>query len=118
MSEQYTAQEMLEASEFFERNAEMVRRVVKSNSVLANIHEVIPMLRQAADMMELEEERKRRRKKKYEYVVKYISGCGLHCKVSFNTLDEANSFIRNSIASGKRICRREVGEWEEVKDGE
>lgn len=74
------------------------------------------MLRQAADMMEREEKRKRRPKKKYEYVVKYISCVGSHCKVSFNTLDEVNLFIRYSIASRKRIYRREVGKWEEVKE--
>ena len=54
MSEQkrYTAQEMREAADFFVRNAEMVRQKVISNAILANIHDLIPMLRQAADMVE------------------------------------------------------------------
>lgn len=48
----YTAQEMREAADFFVRNAEMVRQKVLSNATLANIHDSIPMLRQAADMVE------------------------------------------------------------------
>lgn len=53
-SKTYTAQELREMADFFDRNAEMVRRKVLSNAILANIHEVIPMLRQAADMIERE----------------------------------------------------------------
>lgn len=54
MSEQktYTAQELREAADFFVRNAEMVRQKVLSNAILANIHDLIPMLRQAAEMQE------------------------------------------------------------------
>lgn len=54
MSEQkrYTAQEMREAADFFVRNAEMVRQKVLSNAILATIHEVMPMLRYAADVVE------------------------------------------------------------------
>ena len=48
----YTAQEMREAADFFVRNAEMVRRKVLSNTILANIHDLIPMVRQAADIQE------------------------------------------------------------------
>ena len=51
-SKTYTAQEMREAADFFVRNAEMVRQKVLSNAILANIHEVIPMLRQAAEIQE------------------------------------------------------------------
>lgn len=50
--EMYTAREMREAADFFVRNAEMVRQKVLSNAILANIHEVVPMLRQAAEMRE------------------------------------------------------------------
>ena len=48
----YTAQEMRDAADFFVRNAEMVRQKVMSNAILANIHDLIPMLRQAADIQE------------------------------------------------------------------
>lgn len=48
----YNAQEMREAADFFDRNAEAVRQKVLSNAILANIHEVIPMLRQAAAIRE------------------------------------------------------------------
>ena len=48
----YTAQELRESADFFVRNAEMVRQKVLSNAILANIHEVIPMLRQAAEVVE------------------------------------------------------------------
>ena len=48
----YTAQEMREAADFFVRNAEMVRRKVLSNTIIANIHDLIPMLRYAAEIVE------------------------------------------------------------------
>ena len=48
----YTAQELRDAADFFVRNAEMVRQKVLSNAILANIHDLIPMLRQAAEMQE------------------------------------------------------------------
>lgn len=51
-SKTYTAQEMREAADFFVRNAEMVRRKVLSNAILANIHDLIPMLHQAAEIQE------------------------------------------------------------------
>ena len=48
----YTAQELREAEDFFVRNAEMVRQKVLSNAILANIHDSIPMLRYAAEVVE------------------------------------------------------------------
>ena len=51
-SKKYTAQELREAADFFVRNAEMVRRKVRSNAILANIHDSIPMLHQAAEIQE------------------------------------------------------------------
>ena len=48
----YTANEMRDAADFFIRNAEMVRRKVLSNTILANIHDLIPMVRQAADIQD------------------------------------------------------------------
>lgn len=112
----YTAQEMREAADNFWVGGVICEVKDKDGRVVKHIkHDaVIAMLRQAADIME-REKREMRRKKKYEYSVKYISGCGLHCKLSCNTLDEAYSFVRNSIASRKRIYRREIGEWEEIE---
>lgn len=52
----YTANELREAADFFVRNAEMVRRKVLSNAILANIHDLIPMLHQAAEIQERCEE--------------------------------------------------------------
>ena len=52
----YTAQEMREAADFFVRNAEMVRQKVLSNAILANIHDLIPMLRHSAEVVERCEE--------------------------------------------------------------
>ena len=108
MPRQYTAQEMREAAEFFERNAEMVRWVVKSNSVLANIHETISMLRQAADAMEREEKRER----KYQYGVVF-GGDGIDRDYIFDSEECARTVAGDSL----QVVRREVGEWEEVKDG-
>ena len=51
-NKKYTAQELHEAADFFVRNAEMVRQKVVSNAILANIHDLIPMLRQAAEVAE------------------------------------------------------------------
>ena len=51
-SKTYTTQEMREAADFFVHNSEMVRQKVLSNAILANIHDSIPMLRQAADVQE------------------------------------------------------------------
>lgn len=48
----YTAQEMRDAADFFVRNAEMVRQKVISNMILANIHDLIPMLRHSAEVVE------------------------------------------------------------------
>lgn len=48
----YTPKQMMEAAQFYERNEERVRRVVLSNNVLANIHETIPMLKYAAEVIE------------------------------------------------------------------
>ena len=48
----YTANELREAADFFVRNAETVRRKVLSNAIIANIHDVLPMLRYAAEIQE------------------------------------------------------------------
>ena len=98
MDKIYTAQEMRETADFFVRNAEMVRRKVLSNAILANIHESISMLRQAADMME----RKENHKKRYEYATTMSDGSPSQTHYS-------------SHIFGFHAFRREVGEWEEVK---
>ena len=48
----YTANELRDAADFFVRNAERVRRKVLSNEIIANIHDLIPMLRYAAEIVE------------------------------------------------------------------
>lgn len=65
------------------------------------------MLRQAADMME--------REKKYEYAVEYedLYHGGWSVYKNGLTLDEAQKL---STESWSRIVRREVGDWEEVKN--
>ena len=111
MSKIYTAAEMREMADFFDRNAEMVRRKVLSNAILANIHEVIPMLRQAADMME-----SKKRKRKYEYALKWGDGV-IECKSDSikRTKERENGLNRRLVEPCVSIVRREVGEWEEVK---
>ena len=94
----YTAQEM--------------RKVAKSlSSSEVNLcfdkRDIAAMLRQAADDMERE-----KREKKYEYAVKES---GSHILPVHS--DYANPF--DGLARGDDHCaivRREVGEWEEVKD--
>lgn len=51
-SKKYTAQELRAAADFFVRNADGVRQKVLSNVILANIHDLIPMLRYAAEIQE------------------------------------------------------------------
>lgn len=55
---QYTPKQLMEAAQFYERNEERVRRVVQSNNVLANIHETIPMLKYAAEVIKRANERR------------------------------------------------------------
>lgn len=112
MSEQsrYTAQEMRDVADFYERNAYQVRAKVMSNSILANIHESVAMLRQAADAMEREE-----REKKYEYAIEWHNGV-----IERGTFNRARALseVKGSNIHGVvcKLVRREVGEWEDVKD--
>lgn len=99
MDKIYTAQEMRETADFFVRNAEMVRRKVWSNAILANIHESISMLRHAADIMEC---KSKRENKKYEYATTMSDGSPSQTHYS-------------SHIFGYHTFRREVGEWEEAK---
>lgn len=111
----YTAQEMRETADFFYRNAEMVRRKVLSNAILANIHEVIPMLHQAANAMERKKKREKKREKKYEYSVHPADVYGVF---QHRSAAELNVNFFKAIGVRAHLVRREVGEWEEVKDGD
>lgn len=90
MSKIYTAQDMREEAEFQE-------------GCHGKPNIIATMLRQAADALE-REERRVKREKKYEYATVLASGkpSSIH--------DE--KFIRDY-----HCFRREVGEWEEVRDG-
>ena len=72
----------------------------------ANVEELVgrpwvaAMLRQAADMIE----REARREKKYEYAIKFDDG------------DIGCIHSEYPMHSCYKLVRREVGEWEEVKE--
>lgn len=92
MAKTFTAQEMrraanLLASEYF-------------------CNDAIAMLRQAADAMESEA----KREKRYEYAKMFFDGT-----VS-SRHNESPEEIEEDIFNDRRIARREVGEWEEVKE--
>ena len=73
---------------------------------------VVEALRQSADMIE--------REKKYEYSILYIvdDGSVFHDGRNFDTLDDAKDNVDVCGYDGVKFTRREVGEWEEVEDGE
>ena len=70
------------------------------------------MLRQAADALEREETRE----KNYQYAVKWN---GVAISYISSTAEEARNAVKELNADGltiARLVRREVGEWEDVKD--
>lgn len=95
MSRRYTAQDMRETADDFENYSDM------DESVIAD------MLRQAADDMEREE----KREKKYEYAEKFKEGMVAY-------LHRDRPIDHGEMWPGSIAVRREVGEWEEVKDGQ
>lgn len=66
---------------------------------------VIESLRQAADMME--------REKKYEYGVR-IGENQIDCDRDY--IFESKEYARTVAGDSLQVVRREVGEWEEVRD--
>lgn len=104
MAKVYTAQEMREFANCndsaYARNPSLCSSAVSA------------ALRQAADALE----RGEKREKKHEYAVYFVYECGVDGEEHFKTLDDAKSFVRRSVISRATISRREVGEWEEVRD--
>lgn len=92
MDKSYTAQEMREEAIIFEARG-------GSSNIAAMLH-------QAADAIE----REARRKMKYEYTERYMNGC-LSAYVSRSLVAARACMLQFST-----ILRREVGEWEEVKE--
>lgn len=93
MSRRYTAQDMRIAAKSF----------LCSEVSLIDKRDIAEMLRQAAEMME--------REKKYEYAVRTPTGW-IDEEATQNTLEDIKLFYED----GDTIVRREVGEWEEVKE--
>lgn len=115
MARKYTAQDMRELADrmFDYRNDAFGLEIYdcRSNSVDCDAtHDVICMLRQAADEME--------RERKYEYSQRrHDEKLGidivdmLHCSSLEGALDLHGRWNKNMP-----IVRREVGEWEEVEE--
>lgn len=101
-SKRYTAKEMRERAEIIE-NAFLDMPTAE-------------MLRQAADMMEREE----KREKNYEYGIRYCvdDGSVFEDERHFDSLKDAKDNADVSGYDELKFDRREVGEWEEVEDGE
>lgn len=93
----YTAQELREAADFFVRNAEMVRQKVLSNAILANIHDVVPMLRQAAEMRERADAVLAKAKKANETQMSF----GCHSCVD-NYIKEINYILRGDAGKEEK----------------
>ena len=100
----YTAQEMREMANREKFKCSFVTRTLNGGIILDCTSDVCAMLRQAADALEREE----KREKKYEYAEKYSEGY-------VSCIHEQSMLIHCNFGVA---VRREVGEWEEVKDGE
>lgn len=74
------------------------------------IDEAVAMLRHAADMMELEE----KREKKFEYAARYFDGYtpSFHYRSMEDLRDGEMPFAGDKFT----VIRREVGEWQDVKE--
>lgn len=94
MDKSYTAQEMREEARIFEARG-------GSSNIAAMLH-------QAADEIEREE----RREKKYEYAVKWNDGLITQISQTFPCKGELDAIRKYNLT----VVRREVGEWEEVKE--
>lgn len=107
----YTAQEMRDrANEFDEYLNSTSHFAIEEIDEDARV--LSAMLHQAADALERE-----KREKRYEYAVEYedLYHGGWSVYKNGLTLDEAQKWATESWS---RIVRREVCEWEEVKNGQ
>ena len=100
-SKTYAAQEMRDVAECLHYNSP-TKLTIKAAA----------MLRQAADMME--------REKRYEYAVMYtaLNGRGCISAVRAHCIAASKNILSLYKDENANIVRREVGEWEEVRDGE
>lgn len=105
MSKIYTAQAMREMASREKFKCSFVTRTLNGGIILDCTSDVRTMLCQAANALE--------REKKYEYAVKYWhrNGGGYELE-HFDTLETAKEVSSGSL----KILRREVSEWEEVKE--
>lgn len=106
--DRYTAKEMRELAEMIDHGGAFTLTdpsIVESN---------VAMLRQAADDME--------REKRWEYAVMYtaLSGCRCISPGRADCIAATKNILSlyNKECEDANIVRREVGEWEEVKNEE
>ena len=106
----YTAKEMREAADTFWVGGVICEVKDEDGRVVKHIkHDaIIAMLRQAADALDREE----RRKKEYEYSYMFLDG------TVASAHRESPRMVFGDTVHGRTVVRREVGEWEDVNDGE
>lgn len=121
MAKVYTAQEMREMADRIWDYETMSKGLELCDNELEQVdceatHDLIHMLRQAANAME----RKKKREKRYEYTIRYVvdDGSILFDERWFDSIDDARSNIDVDGYESVSIVRREVGGWEEVKNEE
>lgn len=102
MSKKYTAGEMRQMAGYIEYE--------RSVQYFSDVEKISAMLRQAADALE------RERKHEYEYAARYFYPSGVIATAYiFDNQTDAELFSVSRDGAKKIICRRSVGEWEEVK---
>ena len=113
-SKTYTAQEMRELADAIAGDlCDNGHRSVEYT--YDDLIPVIESLHQAADAMEksLEQHDNERRGKKYEYGVR-IDGNKIDCDRDY--IFESEQYARRVAGDYLQVVRREVGEWEEIRD--
>ena len=127
MSRKYTAQEMREMASTIE-DKRVICSVENSGDtddrgLEIYYHEshygecltVAAMLRHAADAMEREEREKK--KYQYQYAARYFYPSGsIATDYPFDNPTDAKLFSFPREGAKKIICRRKIGEWEDVKE--
>lgn len=122
MAKVYTAQEMRELAGKIWDYETMPKGLELCDNELGQVdceatHDLIGMLRQAAELMEREE--KKPKKYQYQYAARYFYPSGVIATDHiFDNPTDAIHFSGSREGAKKTICRREVGEWEEVKDAD
>lgn len=110
MAGQYTAQEMREMADNLD-SVYVAPECEDKKKQYGYLSISGMMLRQAADAMEREEKREKR-EKKYEFAT--MTNDGWVGRLHFDIVE----LIDDTLSDGDKIVRREIGEWEEMKDGE